>query len=65
MKVRDCSSVASQVLTRLLAIRCRALGEPGDSRIATQRLNAEPEVPSVFGREFGLHGSYVLRGPIR
>ena len=65
MKVRDCFSLAPQVRTRLLATRCRALGEPGDSRIATQRLHGEPGIVIACDREFGLHGSYVRHRPIR
>jgi hypothetical protein len=65
MKVRVCFAVAPRVRTRLLAIRCRALGEPDDSRIATQRLDGEPEIPTAFDREFGPHGSYARRRPIR
>ena len=65
MKVRDCFSVAPRVRTRLLATRCRAPGEPDDSRIATQPLHGEPGIPIASGREFGLHDSYVHRHPIR
>ena len=43
MKVKDCLSVAPRVRTRLLATRCRALGEPDDSRIAKQGVHGEPE----------------------
>src|SRR5437773_2443502 len=57
MKVRDCFSVAARVRTRLLATRCRALGEPDDSRIATQRLHGQPGILTAFYREFGLHSS--------
>jgi len=65
MKVRDCFSVAPRVRTRLLATRCRAPGEPDDSRIATQPLHGEPGIPIASGREFRLHDSYVHRHPIR
>jgi hypothetical protein len=65
MKVRDCFSVASRVQTRLLATRCRSLGEPDDSRIGTQRFRAEPGILTAFDREFGLPDSYVRRRPIR
>ena len=65
MKVRDCFSVAPRVQTRLLARRCRALGEPDDSRIATQRFRAEPGILTAFDRKFGLPDSYVRRRPIR
>ena len=65
MKVRDCFAVAPRVRTRLLATHYRALGESDDSRISTRQLHGEPEIPSAFGREFGLYGSYVLRRPIR
>src|SRR5437867_9854367 len=65
MKVRDCFSVAARVRTRLLATRCRALGEPDDSRIATQRLHGQPGILTAFYREFGLHSSYVLHHLIR
>ena len=65
MKVRDCFSVAPRVQTRLLATRCRALGEPDDSRIATQRFRAEPGILTAFDRKFGLPDSYVRRRPIR
>src|SRR5881394_440402 len=65
MKVRDCFAVAPQVRTRLLATRYRALGESDDSRISTRQLHGDPEIPSAFGREFGLYGSYVLRCPTR
>jgi len=65
MKVRDCFSVARRVRTRLLATRCRALGEPDDSRIATQRLHGGPGIPIALDREFGLHGSYARRRPTR
>ena len=63
--MRDCFSVAPRVRTRLLATRCRAPGEPDDSRIATQPLHGEPGIPIASGREFGLHDSYVHRHPIR
>jgi hypothetical protein len=65
MKVRDCFAVAPRVRTRSLATRYRALGEPDDSRIATQGCRGEPGIPSAFDREFGLHGSYAHRRPIR
>jgi hypothetical protein len=65
MKVRDCLTVVGLVQTRLLATRCRVLGEPDDSRIATQRLHAEPGILTAFDREFGLPDSYVHRRPIR
>jgi len=65
MKVRDCFSVAPRVRTRLPATRYRAPDEPGDSRIATQRLHGEPGIVIACDREFGLHGSYVRRRPIR
>jgi hypothetical protein len=65
MKVRDCFSVAPRVQTRLIATRCRALGEPDDSKIARQRLHGEPGILTLFDREFALHGSYVRRRPIR
>src|SRR5436305_8399431 len=65
MKVRDCFAVAPRVRTRLLATHYRALGESDDSRISTRQLHGEPEIPSAFGREFGLYGSYFLRRPIR
>jgi len=64
-KVRVCLAAALRLRTRSLAARCRALGEPDDSRIATRRLHGEPGIPSVFDREFGLRGSYVHRRPIR
>jgi len=63
MKVRDCFSVAPQVSTRLVATRCRVLGEPADSRIAAQRLHGEPEIGTACDREFGPHGSYARRRP--
>ena len=65
MKVRVCFVVAPQVQTRLLATRYRAPGEPDDSRIATHRLHGEPGIVIACDREFGLHGSYVHRHPIR
>ena len=65
MKVRDCFSVAPRVRTRLLATRCRALGEPDDSRIATQQGHGRPGILTAFDRDFGLHGSYARRRPTR
>ena len=65
MKVRDCFSVAPQVQTRLLATRCRALGEPDDSRIATQQFRDELGSLTAFDRGFGMPDSYVRRRPIR
>lgn len=65
MKVKDYFSVAPRVRTRLLATRCRALGEPDDSRIAKQRLHGGLGIPTAFDREFGLHGSYARRRPTR
>src|SRR6266508_6331546 len=65
MKVRVCFVVALQVRTRLLATRCRALGEPDGSRIATQRLHGELGIPIASDREFALHDRYVHRHPIR
>ena len=59
MRVRDCSSVAPRVRTRLPATRCRALGEPDDSRIATQQVHGGPGIPTAFDREFGPLGSYA------
>ena len=63
--MRDCLTGVRLVETRLLATRCRVLGEPGDSRIATQRFHAEPGILSAFDREFGVPDSYVRRRPIR
>ena len=63
--MRDCLSVAPRVRTRLPATRCRALGEPDDSRIAKQTLHGGLGIPTAFGREFGLHGSYARRRPTR
>jgi hypothetical protein len=63
--VRDCFSVSPQVRTKLLATRCRALGEPDDSRIAKQRLHGGLGIPTAFDREFGLHDSYARRRPTR
>jgi hypothetical protein len=65
MEVRDCLTAVVLMQTRLIATRCRALGEPDDSKIATQRFHAEPGILTVFDREFVLHGSYVRRRPIR
>ena len=65
MKVRDCFSVAHRARTRLLATRYRALREPDDSRIAKQQLRTVLGTPTEFDREFGLHGSYARRRPIR
>jgi len=65
MKVRDCLTAVGLVQTRLLATRCRVLGEPDDSRIATRRLHAEPGILTAFDREVGLPDSYVRRRPIR
>src|SRR5438128_7307014 len=65
MKVRDCFSVVPRVRTRLLSTRYRVLGEPDDSRIATQQLHGEPGILTAFDREFGLHDNYVLRHLIR
>ena len=65
MKVRDCLTAVGLVQARLLATRCRVLGEPDDSRIATQRLRAEPRILTAFDRELGLPDSYVRRRPIR
>ena len=65
MEVRECSTAVVLVQTRLLATRCRLLGEPDDSRIATQQLHAEPGILTAFDREFGLPDSYVRRRPIR
>ena len=65
MKVRDCLTAVGLVQARLLATRCRVLGEPDDSRIATRRLHAEPGNLTVFDREVGLPDSYVRRRPIR
>ena len=63
--MRDCFSVVPRVRTRLLATRCRAPGEPDDSRIATQRLHGELGIPIASDREFGLHESYVHCRPVR
>ena len=63
--MRDCFSVAPRAQTRLRATHCRALVEPDDSRIATQRRHAEPGILTAFDREFGLPDSYVRRRPIR
>ena len=57
MKVRVCLPAAPPVRTRSLATRCPALGEPDDSRTATQRLHVWRRIPTAFDREFGLHGS--------
>jgi hypothetical protein len=65
MKVRDCFSVAPGVQTRLPATRCRALGEPDDSRIATQQVHGWPGILTAFDREFGPQGSYARRRPTR
>ena len=65
MKVRDCFSVAPRVRTRLPATRCRVLGEPDDSRIATQQVHGGPGIPTAFDREFGLHDNYARRRPTR
>jgi hypothetical protein len=65
IKVRDCLTAVGLLQTRLLVTRCRVLGEPGDSRIATQRFHAEPGILSAFDREFGVPDSYVRRRPIR
>ncbi len=65
MKVRDCFSVVAQVRTRLLATRCRAPGEPDDSKIATQQVHGGPGIPTEFDREFGPQGSYARRRPTR
>ena len=65
MKVRDYFSVAPRVRTRLPATRCRALGEPDDSRIATQQVHGARGIPTAFDREFDLHGSYARRRPTR
>src|SRR5947207_1256122 len=65
MKVRDCFSIAPRVRTRLPATRCRALGEPDDSRIAIQRLHGGLRIPTAFDRAFGLQGSYARRRPTR
>jgi hypothetical protein len=64
-KVRDCLAAALEVRSKLLATRCRAPGEPDDSKISIQRLRGEPGVPTAFDHEFGLHDSYVHRRPIR
>ena len=64
MKVRDLF-IVPRVRTRSLATRYRAPGEPDDSRIATHRLHGEPGIVIACDREFGLHGSYVHRHPIR
>jgi len=63
IKVRDYFSVAPRVRTRLPATRCRALGEPDDSRIAIQRLHGGLGILTAFDREFGLLGSYARRRP--
>ena len=65
MKVRDYFSVAPRVRTKLPVTRCRALGEPDDSRIAKQRLHGGPGIPTAFDREFGLHDNYARRRPTR
>ena len=65
MKVRDCLTAVGLVQTRLLATRCRVRCEPDDSRIATQRLHAEPGILPAFDREFGLPDSNVRRRPVR
>ena len=65
IKVRDCLTAVGLLQTRLLVTRCRVLGEPGDSRIATQRFHTEPGILSAFDREFGVPDSYVRRRPIR
>jgi len=63
--VRDCLAAALEVRSKLLATRCRAPGEPDDSKISIQRLHSEPGVPTAFDHELGLHDSYVHRRPIR
>jgi hypothetical protein len=65
MKVRDCVAFSRRVRTRSLAKRCRVLGEPDDSRIAILQFRADLEILTAFHLESGLHGSYVLRHPIR
>ena len=59
MKVRDCVAFSRRVRTRLLAKRCRVLGEPDDSRIAIHELHAVLAIPRGFDHEFGPHGSYA------
>jgi hypothetical protein len=63
--VRDCFSVAPRVRTKLPATHCRALGEPDDSRIATQQVHGGPGILTACDREFGLHDNYVHRRLIR
>src|SRR6266481_2165589 len=65
MKVRDFPSVVAQLRTRLLATRCRAPGEPDDSRIATLQVHGGPGILTAFDREFGPHCSYARRRPTR
>ena len=65
MKVRDYFSVAPRLRTKLPVTRCRALGEPDDSRIAKQRLHGGLGIPTAFDREFALRGSYARRRPTR
>jgi hypothetical protein len=65
MKVRDCFSAAPGVRTRSLATRYRAPGEPGDSRIAEQRLQSVPGILTALDREFGLYDSYARRRQTR
>jgi len=55
------SSSANQIA----ATHYRVPGKPDDSRIATQRPRAEPEILTAFDREFGLLDSHVRRRPIR
>jgi hypothetical protein len=63
--VRVYFGAAARVRTRLTATRCPVPGERDDSRTVTQRLHVQPEIPTALDREFGLHGSYALRRPIR
>ena len=65
MKVRDRPALDPPVRTRLPATRCRALGEPGDSKIAAQRHHGGSGISTALDREFGLHDSYVLHRLIR
>src|SRR5439155_25025414 len=64
MKVRDCFLSLLECEPDC-STRCRALGEPDDSRIAKQRLRGGLGIPTAFDREFDLHGSYVHRRLIR
>ena len=63
--MRVCLAVAPRVRTRLPATRCRAPGEPDDSRIATQQVHGGPGILTACDREFGLLDNYVHRRLIR